>query len=762
MKSLWRVITQRLEYKILSLILIVLVISFFGIYSIMSSQERSKLIDSHIEKSKLLADTIHETLDRDMMAFGADGVRFLMSDVKKLEGIERIQIVRGNAPYVGEGRGQDEAFMDFKTLDDVKKRITLALYRMEWERQHPDESPNIAPGTENQEFKDLFEQTIMRLEEDNLHRKKEDKALKTGLLDSTYFEEIDGVEVLTYLRPLPNFPRCALCHGVDHSLRGMLMISTSTQRIDAALLETRQFLITASVVTVLILILLMRLLMRRVVLVPVNTIVSRVKDIAEGGGDLTNRIKADYKDEIGEVARWFNVFIEKLHHIISQVAQTSRQVKGASKEIRTGTDKIMEGANVQIHAIEATSACIQALDASSRQVAESAESLTGMAQESAVAILQMGSSIDEIARSAAALSSSVEDTTASILEMSSSVKEIDENVENLNSGAESTTVAMRQMDAAIQQIRSNVHQTVQLSKGVTEDAERGRKATNLTIEGITKIQEYSQEVHNVINNLKNRTESIGKILNVIDEVAEQTNLLALNATIIAAQSGEHGRGFAVVAQEIKELADRTRISTTEIQEIIQDLQNESKNAVQAINRSTRSVEEGVRLSGEAGDALIKILESSKQSTDRIQEIARTTDEQTASVKNVSESMQGIMGMVKQIARATHEQSKGSELIIGSTEQIKEIASKVRSATQEQSIGNKQITEIVEGVTQRVKDIAKATGKQADESAKILNAINEIKAVVEQNVDTIGKAGKSAEEMIKQSTQLSNEINKFKL
>jgi len=63
-------------------------------------------------------------------------------------------------------------------------------------------------------------------------------------------------------------------------------------------------------------------------------------------------------------------------------------------------------------------------------------------------------------------------------------------------------------------------------------------------------------LNEVINGLKSRTESIGKILNVIDEVAEQTNLLALNAAIIAAQSGEHGKSFAVVAQEIKELADR--------------------------------------------------------------------------------------------------------------------------------------------------------------------------------------------------------------
>jgi methyl-accepting chemotaxis protein len=760
MKSLYEFMVQRLEYKVLALILFILIVSFIGIYLLISSKEKKTSIEDERVKAKLVADTIHETLDRDMMAFRADVVRFLMDDLKKLEGIKRIEIVRGDAAYVGEGRGRDEGFMDFKTLNDVKRRIPT-LYKPEWERDHPDRKMNTAAGADRPEFQEYFKKTVQTLNGTKLASTEED-ALKRGMLDTTYFEEINGVPVMTYLRPLPNFPKCALCHGTGYSLRGILVISTSLEEANAALMQSQRDLLIASVATVGVLTILLRFLMNRLVLVPVNNVVGRVKDIAEGEGDLTLRITENYRDEIGDMARWFNKFVEKLHRIISQVSRTAKEVTSVSQQVLGGTRKITEGADVQMHAIETTSTAVTTVNGSINQVAANASSLSALTEESAVAVLQMSSSIDEIARSAAVLSSTVEDSTASILELSSSIHQIDQNVASLNLAAEDTATSMSQIDASIKEIRSNVIETVQLSQEVTDDAERGRRATDLTIQGIGKIQVFSKQVNEVINTLNTRTESIGRILNVIDEVAEQTNLLALNAAIIAAQAGEHGKSFAVVALEIKELADRTGTSTKEIHEIIRNLQEESKNAVLAINRGTQSVEEGAHLAGEAGSALNKILESSRQSTARIQGIARATEEQTKGVRRVADAMQRVTAMVQQILHATHDQFKGSELIIGSTEKMKEIAAKVKHATQEQSVGNKQINEIVERVTKQVKEIAESTGKQIEESANILKAVDRIKMVIEENMDTIGKVGIAVEALMKQATQLSNEIDKFKL
>lgn len=765
MKAIRDALSRRLEYKTLALILVVLIISFAGIYFMVSSRERVRLLDDQRAKAKLMADTIHETLDRSMMAFQADVVRFLVTDFEKLEGIKRIQIVRGDAAYVGEGRGREKAFMDFKTLDDVKQRIPT-LYRPGWEINHPRQEVNVAGGIENPEFKNFFEKTLRTLKEKKLasteEKVRDEKAMKQGMSDGSYVEEIEGVPVMTYLRPLPDFPKCALCHGTGHSLRGILMISTSMEELNIALKQSERYLLTASVTAVLVLLILMRLMMKRVVLNPVGNVMARVRDIAEGEGDLTARITVKYEDEIGQVAQWFNLFIEKLHRTISQVSQTSRQVTLASGGILMETKQIMEGADVQIGAMNTTSAATEAMTASTGEMAQNAESLNAMAEESSAAILQMSSSIDEIVQSTAALSASVEDSMASILEMSASIKRVNESVEGLNAAAETTQSSMNEMDAAIGQIRSNVQGTVQLSRGATEEAERGRRATEMTIEGMGKIKDYSQQVNAVIHDLNARTENIGQVLNVIDEVAEQTNLLALNAAIIAAQSGEYGKSFAVVALEMKELADRTANSTSEIHAIVQALKDESKKAVMAIGRTTESVEEGIHLSEEAGVTLNKILEGSRQSTERIQEIARATDEQTQNTKHVAEAMREVTTAVQGITRATHEQSKGSEFIVGSIEKMKEVAATVKRSTREQSLGNKQITQIVENVGLRVKEIAQATGKQAEQSAHIMKAVSQIKLVIEQNVDAIGKVGLAVEEMMKQATQLTNEMDKFKL
>jgi methyl-accepting chemotaxis protein len=760
MKNIIELFRQKLEFKILALIILILLMSFGTIYYFVSSQERKDLIEKEREKAAFIAGTVHMTLDKDMMAFRADLVRFLMDDIKQMPGIIRLQIVRGDGPYLGEGRGREVAFQDFKTLDDVHQRIK-GLYRPEWEVNHSTETA-IAEGSDNPGFQEYFEKMIVKLNQPNALSKGEKAIRDEGSEDYSYFEEVNGVETITYLRPLPNFPKCALCHSVDHKLRGILMITTSMEGVNIQVQKSQRLLLTGSLLTVLIVALLLGFMIRRVALRPLTEVVERVKDIAEGGGDLTRRIHVGYKDEIGSVAYWVNVFMEKLHHVVSQVSKTSQQVSATSQEILEGTQGISDGTTVQANAVKATSDASEEMNASIKEIADRTESLSGLTQESAAATLQMSVSIDEIANSAASLSSLVEDSTGSILELSSAIKQIDENAESLANSASETATSMVQMDASIKQIRSNVHGTVEISKGVADDADRGLQAVEQTGSWINQVQQNSQQIETVLRKLKTRTENIGKILKVIDEVADQTNLLALNAAIIAAQAGEHGKGFSVVAQEIKELADRTALSTHEIHNIINELQDESNNVVETIQRGSRSIEEGVRLSREATEALNKIHDSSLESTEKIQEIAVTTDEQTVSIRRVTEAMQTVNGMAQDIRNATREQSKGSGAIIAATDKIRDIAVKVKAATQEQSLGNKQIRDIVDRVNRMVKDISLTTGKQTREGESIVKAIERIHTVVLQNTEVIGTLSSAVRKLLEQARLLSAEIEKFKV
>ena len=114
---------------------------------------------------------------------------------------------------------------------------------------------------------------------------------------------------------------------------------------------------------------------------------------------------------------------------------------------------------------------------------------------------------------------------------------------------------------------------------------------------VTEIKTVNDNIHNVgekIRYLGERSKEIGQVVGVITQIAEQTNLLALNAAIEAARAGEHGRGFAIVAQEVRKLADQSKISSEQIKKLVNDILTETDQIVlsmdDTVNQSTKGIE----------------------------------------------------------------------------------------------------------------------------------------------------------------------------
>ena len=122
-----------------------------------------------------------------------------------------------------------------------------------------------------------------------------------------------------------------------------------------------------------------------------------------------------------------------------------------------------------------------------------------------------------------------------------------------------------------------------------------------------------QSSADTINALGKKSETIGEIIAVINDIADQTNLLALNAAIEAARAGEHGRGFAVVADEVRKLAERTTEATEEVSQSINGIQGETGSAVKLIESGSERVTRGVDLASQAGTALESIVSGSSGS-----------------------------------------------------------------------------------------------------------------------------------------------------
>jgi methyl-accepting chemotaxis protein len=501
------------------------------------------------------------------------------------------------------------------------------------------------------------------------------------------------------------------------------------------------------------------LLVRRLVAAPLFEMGRLAARVSES--DLSARAEPRSGDELGALAGSLNRIVETMAATVERIRGVAEGVSQVIERVsHTGTG-VAEGADTVAARVAETDRSLDQMLQSLKGNAGDVEALAQGAEDSSSSIVQMAATNDEVAVSIGHLAGSVEETAAAIGQMTQSIKEVAQNVEELSATAEQTSFAMNQMDGSIGAVESNATETSKLSEQAARDAESGAEAIARTLAGIDKIRASQREAGAVLGQLGEKIGAIGNILNVIDDVAEQTNLLALNAAIIAAQAGEHGKGFAVVADEIKDLAERTGASTKEISDLIRSVQDQSQEAIAAMERGARSVEEGVRIGQEAETALKKIQASSQRSTQMVKAIAQATVDQARSSRSATAAASRIAETAQQIATATAEQARGSEQIVKSAEKMKVITKQVERSSQGQARGSKQISRSIGSIGEMVNRLNRAQKDQTRGAEAVLAAVRQIREVAEAQRGQVRELEAAIRDLGAQADVLRGEVRRFR-
>src|SRR5436309_2291697 len=240
-----------------------------------------------------------------------------------------------------------------------------------------------------------------------------------------------------------------------------------------------------------------------------------------------------------------------------------------------------------------------------------------------------------------------------------------------------TTEAVEALAIFIQNVARNAQLSAEAAQEALRNANSGQRSVRQTIEGMVVIRENVQETSKKIKRLGERSNEIGEIVRIIEDIADQTNLLALNAAIQSAMAGEHGRGFAVVADEIRLLAERSTESTKRIATLIKSIQGDTYEAVVAMEDSTQEVVKGSQLADEAGRSLNAIFGAVDRQAQMIEGIARSANEQTTVSEAVAVAMGRILELTRQTNIGTQEAAASVSYLAELTEQLRASVSTFR-------------------------------------------------------------------------------------
>lgn len=274
------------------------------------------------------------------------------------------------------------------------------------------------------------------------------------------------------------------------------------------------------------------------------------------------------------------------------------------------------------------------------------------------------------------LSASSEELTANSEQSAQAANHVAETINNISAGSENqvkvvdkTTNIVEQLSAGIQDVAANASNVAATAQQTSNAAQEGGKAVQQVTSQMLQIEKTVDDSAQLVTKLGERSKKIGAIIDTISGIAGQTTLLALNAAIEAARAGEQGRGFAVVANEVNSLAEQSQEAAKQIAEMINEIQNDTDKAVNAMNEGTHEVKTGTAVVNSTGQKFEEIVNLIGRVSDQVNDISAAIEQMAASSQNIVDSVKVIDKISKDASAYTQTVSAATEEQLASMEEI---------------------------------------------------------------------------------------------